>query len=479
MQSVLKERSKNMSYQTVNPFTAEVIKTFDNHDDAYVENALAKGHALYKKWRNDPVESRAAALNKVADVMAEKADELAKILTLEMGKRFSEAQGEVAISIAIARYYAKNAAEFLKPKEIASAIAPAQTISRPTGVLLMVEPWNFPYYQIMRVFAPNYMAGNPMVLKHASNTPMAADAFEKLVQEANLPEGAFTNLFIDYDQVSQIIADERVQGVALTGSERAGQLVASEAGKNMKQSSLELGGSDPFIVLDDADLSEIKKIISGARLYNAGQVCTSSKRFIVTEKNYDAIVDMLKTAFSEAKLGDPMLPETTLAPLSTVKAKTNLTKQVKAAVEAGATLAFGDVEQNQPAALFEPVILTDITKENPAFYQEFFGPVGQVYKVRDEAEAIALANDSHYGLSGVVFGGSAEHAAEVASQIETGVVFVNSFGGTLPELPFGGVKNSGYGRELGDLGIDTFVNKETIVTKHEPIDLDDAFGGFV
>ncbi len=174
-----------------------------------------------------------------------------------------------------------------------------------------------------------------------------------------------------------------------------------------------------------------------------------------------------------------MLPETTLAPLSTVKAKTNLTKQVKAAVEAGATLAFGDVEQNQPAALFEPVILTDITKENPAFYQEFFGPVGQVYKVRDEAEAIALANDSHYGLSGVVFGGSAEHAAEVASQIETGVVFVNSFGGTLPELPFGGVKNSGYGRELGDLGIDTFVNKETIVTKHEPIDLDDAFGGFV
>ena len=238
-------------------------------------------------------------------------------------------------------------------------------------------------------------------------------------------------------------------------------------------------GSDPFIVLDDADLSEIKKIISGARLYNAGQVCTSSKRFIVTEKNYDAIVDMLKTAFSEAKLGDPMLPETTLAPLSTVKAKTNLTKQVKAAVEAGATLAFGDVEQNQPAALFEPVILTDITKENPAFYQEFFGPVGQVYKVRDEAEAIALANDSHYGLSGVVFGGSAEHAAEVASQIETGVVFVNSFGGTLPELPFGGVKNSGYGRELGDLGIDTFVNKETIVTKHEPIDLDDAFGGFV
>ena len=468
-----------MSYQTVNPFTDEVIKTFDSHDDAYVEEALTKGHALYKKWRNDPVESRADALNKVADIMASRVDELAKILTVEMGKRFSEAQGEVVISIAIARYYAKNAAEFLKPKNIQSAIGPAQTISRPTGILMMIEPWNFPYYQIMRVFAPNYMAGNPMLLKHASNTPMAADTFEKIVKEAELPDGAFTNLFIDYDQVSHIIADERVQGVALTGSERAGKLVAAEAGKYMKQSSLELGGSDPFIILDDADLSEVEKIISGARLYNAGQVCTSSKRFIVTEKNYDKLVEMLKKAFSEARLGDPMLPETTLAPLSTSKAKKNLTKQVAEAVDAGATLAFGSVEQTKPAALFEPVILTNIRKDNPAFYQEFFGPVGQVYKVRDEEEAIALANDSHYGLSGVVFGGSPEHATEVASKIETGAVFVNSFGGTLPELPFGGVKNSGYGRELGDLGIDTFVNKETIVTKHEPIDLNNAFGGFV
>lgn len=468
-----------MSYQTVNPFTDEIIKTYDNHNDAYVEAAISKGHALYKKWRNDPVASRADALNKLADLIESRTDELAKILTLEMGKRLIEAKGEVAITVAIARYYAKNGADFLKPRQITSSIGPAAIISRPTGVLMMVEPWNFPYYQIMRVFAPNYMAGNPMLLKHASNTPMAADTFEKIVHEAGLPEGSLTNLFIDYDQVNHVIADDRVQGVALTGSERAGQLVAAEAGKHMKQSSLELGGSDPFIILDDADLSEINKIISGARLYNAGQVCTSSKRFIVTEKNYDVIVDMLKTAFAEAKLGDPLNPETTLAPLSTKKAKKNLTKQVREAVEAGAKLVFGSIEQNQPAALFEPVILTNITKDNPAYYQEFFGPVGEIFKVKDEAEAIALANDSNYGLSGVIFGKDAEHAAEVAAQIETGVMFVNSFGGTLPELPFGGVKNSGYGRELGDLGIDTFVNKETIVTKHEPINLDDAFGGFV
>jgi succinate-semialdehyde dehydrogenase/glutarate-semialdehyde dehydrogenase len=344
---------------------------------------------------------------------------------------------------------------------------------------MMVEPWNFPYYQIIRVFAPNYIAGNPMLLKHASNTPMAASEFEKIVERAGAPTGAFANLFIDYDQVNKIIADDRVQGVALTGSERAGQLIAAEAGKNMKQSSLELGGSDPFIVLDDADLSEIKKIIGGARLYNAGQVCTSSKRFIVTEKNYDAVLTMLKDAFAEAKLGDPLLEDTTLAPLSTSKAKKNLTKQVKAAVDAGATLEYGSVVQDKPAALFDPVILTGITKDNPAYYQEFFGPVGQVYKVKDEEEAITLANDSNYGLSGVVFGGSPEHATEVASRIETGAVYVNSFGGTLPELPFGGVKNSGYGRELGRFGIETFVNKELIVTKKEPIDLDNAFGGFV
>ena len=468
-----------MSYQTINPFNDEVIQTFDNHDDAYVEKAIAEGHALYKKWRNDPASSRAEILNKIADLMEEDADHLAKVLTIEMGKRFVEAQGEVALSVSIARYYAKNGADFLKPEPIKSSMGDAQVISRPTGVLMMVEPWNFPYYQIIRVFAPNYIAGNPMLLKHASNTPMAASELEKIVERAGAPTGAFANLFIDYDQVNKIIADNRVQGVALTGSERAGQLIAAEAGKNMKQSSLELGGSDPFIVLNDADLSEIKKIIGGARLYNAGQVCTSSKRFIVTEKNYDAVLTMLKDAFAEAKLGDPLLEDTTLAPLSTSKAKKNLTKQVKAAVDAGATLEYGSVVQDKPAALFDPVILTGITKDNPAYYQEFFGPVGQVYKVKDEEEAITLANDSNYGLSGVVFGGSPEHATEVASRIETGAVYVNSFGGTLPELPFGGVKNSGYGRELGRFGIETFVNKELIVTKKEPIDLDNAFGGFV
>jgi len=468
-----------MSYQTINPLTDEVLKTYPNHDAAYVEQALVKGDVLYKQWRNDPVASRGPVLNKVADLMAAQSDALAKILTVEMGKRFVEAQGEVALCIWIARYYAEHAADFLKPEHIKSSIGTAQVISRPTGILMMVEPWNFPYYQIMRVFAPNFMVGNPMLLKHASNCPMAAEAFEKIVIAAGVPEGAFANLYITYDQVNQIIADKRVQGVALTGSERAGQLVAAEAGKNMKQSSLELGGSDPFIVLDDANLAEIKKIISGARLFNAGQVCTSSKRFIVTEKNYEQMLAMLKEAFAAVKLGDPMLSTTTLAPLSSSKAKQNLAQQVRAAVENGATLAFGSLAQNKPAALFEPVILTNITKENPAFYQEFFGPVGQIYRVPDEAAAIRLANDSHYGLSGVVFGGSPEHATEVASQLETGSVFVNSFGGTLPELPFGGVKNSGYGRELGRFGIETFVNKETIVTKHNPINLDDAFGGFV
>lgn len=300
---------------------------------------------------------------------------------------------------------------------------------------MVVEPWNFPIYQLMRVFVPNYILGNTMVYKHASNTPGSAVAFEKYLVAAGIEEGAATNLFVSYDQVNDIIADKRVQGVALTGSERAGELIAAEAGKNLKRSSLELGGSDPFIILDGANLSEIKKFIGQARLYNAGQVCTSSKRFIVTEKNYDAILEMLTEAFKEAKTGDPFDSETTLAPLNSLKAKKDLVKQVEKAIENGATLSYGDMSTNQgDDAFFNPVILTNITKDNPAYYEEFFGPVGQVYSVKDEAEAIALANDSVYGLSGIVYDGDPEHAAKVAAKIDTGVVFVNSYGGTLPEL---------------------------------------------
>lgn len=469
-----------MAYQTINPFTNKVVKTYENHDDAYVEDALTKAHALYKKWRNEPIEDRAKILHQVSQYFTDHTDELARVLVEDMGKLFTEAQGEVAICAAIAEYYATQGERFLEKQPIETVMGYAHVENHSMGVVMAVEPWNFPFYQMMRVFAPNFLVGNPLLYKHASNTPGSAVAFEAAVREAGAPEGSCVNLFINYDQVNKIIADMRVQGVALTGSERAGKEIAAEAGRNLKKSSLELGGSDPFIILDDTNLDEVNKIIGQARLYNAGQVCTSSKRFIVTEKNYDKVLQMMKDAFAKAKVGDPLDSNTTLAPLSTNKAKAGLLEKVHAALDDGATLAFGELNENMDNNFFEPIILTDIDRDNSAYWTEFFGPVGQIYKVKDEQAAIDLANDSNYGLGGIVFGGDPNHAAEVAGKVETGMVFVNNFGGTVPELPFGGIKNSGYGRELGKLGIETFVNPEMVmVNEKDYVDMDNTFGGFV
>lgn len=468
-----------MAYESINPYNNEVLHRYEFATDSEVQSAIAEGHELYKKWRNDPVSSRKATLTKLADYFEEHAQELAEVLTKEMGKLIKEAKGEVALTSMIARYYADNAEELLKPKPINSVMGSAQVISRPTGVILSVEPWNFPYYQIIRVFAPNFMVGNPVILKHADNTPGAAKAFEKVVQAVGAPKGAFKNLFATHDQIADILADKRVQGLAFTGSEAVGRILAKEAGENLKKSSLELGGSDAFVILDDANFDELDKILGQARLYNAGQVCTSSKRFIVTTKNYDKVLKMLIDKFTGVQVGDPLDPQTKLAPLSSVKAKRNLVKQVQEAIDGGATLAFGELDTNLDSAHFSPVILTNVKEDNPMFYKEFFGPVGQIFEVKDEQSAIELANNSNYGLSGVLFSGDADYGTKIASQIETGAVYVNSYGGTLPELPFGGVKNSGYGRELGVEGIKTFVNEELIVTRQTPIDLTDTPGGFI
>ncbi|MDY4511328.1 aldehyde dehydrogenase family protein, partial [Streptococcus hyovaginalis] len=320
-------------------------------------------------------------------------------------------------------------------------------------------------YQIMRVFAPNFIGGNPMVLKHASNCPTSAQAFEDLVREAGAPEGSFKNLFVSYDQVNVIIADKRVAGVCLTGSERGGASVAEVAGRNLKKSSLELGGNDAFLILEDADFEALKEIIFFARLYNAGQVCTSSKRFIVVgQANYDKFVDMVVETFKTAKWGDPMDEATTLAPLSSASAKEDVLKQIQLAVDNGATVAYGNEPIDHPGNFVMPTVLTNITKENPIYNQEIFGPVASIYKVDSDEEAIELANDSSYGLGGTVFSSSQEHAERVAVQVETGMSFINSGWATLPELPFGGIKNSGYGRELSELGFTTFLNEHLVYT---------------
>lgn len=452
-----------MAYKTINPYTNEVEKEFPNATDEELEAVLAKAHQLYLDWRNDSesLEDRKAILHRVADILRERRTEYATIMSHDMGKLIGEAEGEVDLCADICDYYADKADEFLKPRTLETDAGKAYYIKQSTGVLVAVEPWNFPFYQIARVFAPNFIIGNPMILKDASNCPASAQAFADAVLEAGAPEGSLNNMFISYDQVAKAIADKRVSGVCLTGSERGGMSVAAEAGKNLKKTTMELGGNDAFIILDDADWDLVKKVAPQARLYNAGQVCTSSKRFIVMADKYDEFLDVLKDAFSAVRMGDPTDRTTTLAPLNSKSAKEKLEKQVELAVENGAKVYYGNEKVDLPGQFFMPTILTDITPDNPIFDQEMFGPVASVYKVNSEEEAIALANNSSYGLGNTVFG-EPEHAARVAAKIETGMSWINSGWASLPELPFGGVKNSGYGRELSELGFNAFVNEHLV-----------------
>ena len=452
-----------MAYKTINPYTNEVEKEFPNATDEELEAVLAKAHQLYLDWRNDSesLEDRKAILHRVADILRERRTEYATIMSHDMGKLIGEAEGEVDLCADICDYYADKADEFLKPRTLETDAGKAYYIKQSTGVLVAVEPWNFPFYQIARVFAPNFMVGNPMILKHASICPASAQAFDELVKEAGAPEGSLNNMFISYDQVAKAIADKRVSGVCLTGSERGGMSVAAEAGKNLKKTTMELGGNDAFIILDDADWDLVKEVAPQARLYNAGQVCTSSKRFIVMADKYDEFLEVLKDAFSAVRMGDPTDRTTTLAPLNSKSAKEKLEKQVELAVENGAKVYYGNEKVDLPGQFFMPTILTDITPDNPIFNQEMFGPVASVYKVNSEEEAIALANNSSYGLGNTVFG-EPEHAARVAAKIETGMSWINSGWASLPELPFGGVKNSGYGRELSELGFNAFVNEHLV-----------------
>lgn len=452
-----------MAYKTINPYTNEVEKEFPNATDEELEAVLAKAHQLYLDWRNDSesLEDRKAILHRVADILRERRTEYATIMSHDMGKLIGEAEGEVDLCADICDYYADKANEFLKPRTLETDAGKTYYIKQSTGVLVAVEPWNFPFYQIARVFAPNFIIGNPMILKDASNCPASAQAFADAVLEAGAPEGSLNNMFISYDQVAKAIADKRVSGVCLTGSERGGMSVAAEAGKNLKKTTMELGGNDAFIILDDADWELVREVAPQARLYNAGQVCTSSKRFIVMADKYDEFLEVLKDAFSAVRMGDPTDRTTTLAPLNSKSAKEKLEKQVELAVENGAKIYYGNEKVDLPGQFFMPTILTDITPDNPIFNQEMFGPVASVYKVNSEEEAIALANNSSYGLGNTVFG-EPEHAARVAAKIETGMSWINSGWASLPELPFGGVKNSGYGRELSELGFNAFVNEHLV-----------------
>lgn len=463
-----------MAYATINPYTGETLKTFPDATDAEVEQAIAAAHEAFLSWRERSFTERGAILQRAADLLRAKAGDYAKLLTLEMGKITAEALAEVELSARIFEYYVKNAEALLAPEKLTvadPAEGDALLVHEPLGVILAIEPWNFPYYQIARILAPQLAAGNTLLLKHASNVPQSADAFEKLMLEAGLPAGAFKNLYAARHHIEIILNDPRVHGVALTGSEGAGAVVAAQAGKALKKSTLELGGADAFVVLADAELDKTVKWAVFGRHWNAGQVCVSSKRIILVEAIYDEFLRRYTEGVAGLKAGDPFDPATTLAPLSSQKAADDVKEQIRQAVAHGATAT--EVGPKVPAqgAFVQPTILTGLTPDNPAYYWEFFGPVSLVYRAADEEEAIAIANDSPFGLGGSVFTADAKHGAEVAKRISTGMVFVNHPTMAKADLPFGGVRRSGYGRELIGLGLKEFVNHKLI----DVVDIDAPF----
>jgi succinate-semialdehyde dehydrogenase/glutarate-semialdehyde dehydrogenase len=451
-----------MGYQSVNPADGKVLKTFKELTDKELEGRLAAAATCYESWRRKTYAERAKIVSKAAVLMHAKADELAHIMTLEMGKRINESRGEVEFSSSILAYYAKNAERFLADVELHPSLGDGHMESSPLGVVFCVEPWNFPYYQLARVAGPHLMAGNVLLVKHAGIVPQCAIAFEKLWIEAGAPVGLYTNLMISHDQSDRVVDDPRVKGVALTGSVAAGQSIAARAGKNLKPSSMELGGSDAFIVLDDADLEHTIKWAVWGRMYNTGQTCCAAKRFIVVDKLADKFLERFKTELAALKAGDPLDEKTTLGPLSSESALVDLLKQVDTAVSHGAKVLMGGKRVDRAGSFMQPTILTDVKPENPAFRDEFFGPVAMFFRVKDEDAAIALANDSDFGLGGSVFTKDLARGKRVASRVETGMMFINNISWSDAELPFGGIKDSGYGRELGDMGIQQFVNKKLV-----------------
>ena len=450
-------------YAVVNPATGETVARYDTFTDAQVEAALAKAQAAFETWRKLPVAERAGIVRRAAELHRERRKDLAAIIVREMGKPFAAAVGEVDFSADITEYYA-NQADVITADQPLTILGEGTAVIRrsPLGVLFGIMPWNFPYYQVARFAAPNLVLGNVIVLKHASQCPESAAAIEAIYRDAGLPDGAYVNVYVSAEQAATIVADPRIQGVSVTGSERAGAAVAEVAGRHLKKVALELGGSDPFIVLATDDLDAVVAAATAARLDNTGQSCNAAKRFIVVDGLYDEFLAKFTDAMAASPLGDPMARGTVLGPLSSVEAATRLQGQVDRAVAQGATVVTGGGSRD--GAFYPPTVVTGVTPEMDAYREEFFGPVGVVYRVADEDAAIRLANDTSFGLGSYVYSNDPEQAARVADRIDAGMVYVNIVMADSPELPFGGVKRSGTARELGLLAADEFVNKKLIRT---------------
>lgn len=450
------------SFATVNPYTGETLAEFPTIEGEKVDSVLEDAGHAFDVWRKRPIAERAAIVGRAAGLMKERKEQLAQIITQEMGKLISEARGEVDLAASILEYYAQYGPDFAAAEPLDVQEGEAYLVNEPLGVLLGVMPWNFPLYQVVRFAGPNLVLGNTVLVKHAGICPQSALALESLFRDAEAPEGVYTNLFVSHDEISRIIDSPVVRGASLTGSEGAGAQVAERAGRNLKPTLLELGGSDVFIVLDREGLERTVGAAVAGRMANTGQSCVAAKRFIVLEEVYDDFVDGMRREFEALRPGDPADEATTLGPLSSEQAASDLADQIRETVAQGAELVTGGHRVDRPGAFVEPTIITGVKPGMRAYAEELFGPAAVIYRVADEDEAIALANDSRYGLGGSVFCADVERGRRVAERVDTGMVWVNHPTSTQPDLPFGGVKRSGYGRELSKLGMQEFVNRKLV-----------------
>ena len=449
-------------YAVVDPATGEKVKEYPTSSDDDLRAAIGRADEVHRRWSaSSTVAERADLVRRVGELHVERRQKLAEIIVREMGKPIEQALAEVDFVGDIYGFYADNAEQLMADEPIKLLAGDGSAVVRRSsfGVLLGIMPWNFPYYQVARFAGPNLVIGNTIVLKHAPQCPESAEAMQKLFAEAGFPEGAYENVYATNEQIEWVIADPRVRGVSVTGSERAGAAVAEIAGRNLKKVVLEMGGSDPFIVLGTDDLDKTVEDAAAARLDNTGQSCNGAKRFIVVDDLYEPFLEKFTAALKAVKPGDPTSSDSEIGPLSSTAAADRLEDQVKRAIDQGAKVVVGGGREGN---FFEPTVLTDIGPNNDAYREELFGPVAQVYRVSSEEEAVKLANDTPYGLGSYVMTTDPEQAERVANQIDAGMVYVNIVGADGAELPFGGTKRSGFGRELGTYGADEFVNKKLI-----------------
>jgi succinate-semialdehyde dehydrogenase/glutarate-semialdehyde dehydrogenase len=451
-----------MSISTINPATGKTVRVFEPFSAAQVNESLGRGVAAYRQHRRTSFADRASRMRKAGGILDAESRELGKLMTLEMGKPIKAAVAEAQKCATACRYYADNAERFLADRPVEMEDGKSWVTFQPIGVVLAIMPWNFPFWQVFRFAAPALMAGNVGVLKHASNVPQCALAIEDIFRRAGFADGSFQTLLIGSDMVEGIVADHRVAAVTLTGSEGAGRSVAGAAGRNLKKSVMELGGSDPFVVLPSADLENAVSTAVTARMINNGQSCIAAKRFIVHEKVYDEFLGKFVARVSTLRVGDPMDEKTELGPLATASIRDQLDQQVKTSVAAGAKLVTGGKKLDGEGFFYEPTVLTNIPSAAPAAHDELFGPVASVFKAKDLADAISIANGTTFGLGASAWTRDDRERDQLVAEIESGLLFINGMVVSDPRLPFGGVKNSGFGRELGEFGIHEFVNIKSI-----------------